>query len=158
MRYTLGKIGRHSASPRVHEILTKELAQGLDKTRTFVDFARRVRESGSNLRKLIEGLKADGKSIAAYGATSKSTTIYNYAGIGSDLIDYICDNTPLKQGKFSPGVHMPIVPEAHFRDLPPDYAFLAAWNHERELRDHNQAFTNLGGQWITHVPKVRVLE
>ena len=158
MRYTLGKIGRRPASPRVHEILARELAQGLDKTRTFVDFARRVRESGSNLRQLIEGLKKGGKTIAAYGATSKSTTIYNYAGIGPDLIDYICDNTPFKQGKFSPGVHTPIVPEGHFRDSPPDYAFLAAWNHERELRDHNQAFTNVGGQWISHVPEVRILE
>ena len=158
MRYTLGKIGCRPASPRVHEILTRELAQGLDKTRTFVDFARRVRESALNLRELMDGLKAGGKSIAAYGATSKSTTVYNYAGIGPELIEYICDNTTLKQGKFSPGVHIPIVPEAHFRDSPPNYAFLAAWNHERELRDRNQAFTNLGGQWITHVPEVRILE
>lgn len=157
MRYTLGKIGRSIASPRVREILAKELAQGLDKTRTFVEFAQRVRESGSNLRKLMEKLKLGQRTIAAYGATSKSTTIYNYAKIGPDLIDYICDNTPFKQGKFSPGAHIPIMSEEHFRHSPPDYAFLAAWNHEAELRAHNQAFMNLGGQWITHTPEVKIL-
>jgi methylation protein EvaC len=106
----------------------------------------------------MQELRSQGKTIAAYGATSKSTTIYNYAGIDPELIDYICDNTPLKQGKFSPGVHIPIFSEDRFRDTPPDYAFLAAWNHEKELREHNKAFEAAGGRWITHVPKVHVLE
>ncbi len=158
MRYTLGKIGEHQESSRVREILASELIQGLDKTSTFVDFARRVNESATSLRRLMEELKREGKSLAAYGATSKSTTIYNYAEIGPELIDYICDNTPIKQGKFSPGVHIPIYPEDHFRNLPPNFAFLAAWNHERELRAHNALFSEGGGKWITHVPEVRILD
>ena len=70
----------------------------------------------------------------------------------------ICDNTPLKQGKFSPGVHIPIFSEDRFRDTPPDYAFLAAWNHEIELRNHNKAFEENHGRWITHVPEVHILD
>ncbi len=158
MRYTLAREGRRPISPAVREILDRELAQGLDKTDTFIEFALRVSESGAALRRMMEQLRGGGMSIAAYGATSKSTTIYNYAEIGPDLIDYICDNTPLKQGKFSPGAHIPIFPEEHFREIPPDYAFLAAWNHEKELRDHNKAFESNGGQWITHVPRVHVLD
>jgi len=158
MRYTLAKIGRRTVSPAVQEILNRELTQGLDKTETFVKFALRVKESGAALRSKMQELRGQVKTIAAYGATSKSTTIYNYAGIGPELIDYICDNTPLKQGKFSPGVHIPIFSEDRFRDTPPDYAFLAAWNHEKELREHNKAFAAAGGRWITHVPKVHVLE
>ncbi len=158
MRYTLAKKGRHPISPAVSEILNQELNQGLDKTATFVQFALQVKKSGDALLSKMQDLRSRGKTIAAYGATSKSTTIYNYAGIGPELIDYICDNTPLKQGKFSPGAHIPIFSEGRFRNTPPDYAFLAAWNHEKELRDHNKAFEETGGRWITHVPEVHILE
>ena len=158
MRYTLAKTGRRAISPTVQVILDRELAQGLDKTDTFVQFALRVKESGEALRSKMQQLRSQGKTIASYGATSKSTTIYNYAGVGPDLIDYICDNTALKQGKFSPGVHIPIFAEDRFRDAPPEYAFLAAWNHEKELRQHNRAFEDAGGRWITHVPEVHVLD
>jgi len=158
MRYTLAKTGRRAISPTVQVILDQELAQGLDKTDTFVQFALQVKESGEALRSKMQQLRSQGKTIAAYGATSKSTTIYNYAGIGPELIDYVCDNTPLKQGKFSPGAHIPIFAEDRFRDTPTDFAFLAAWNHEKELREHNRAFEDAGGRWITHVPEVRVLD
>ena len=158
MRYTLAKTGRHAISPKVQIILDRELAQGLDKTDTFVQFALRVKESGESLRSKMQHLRSQGKTIAAYGATSKSTTIYNYAGIGPDLIDYICDNTALKQGKFSPGVHIPILAEERFRSRPPEYGFLAAWNHEKEIRQHNKTFEDTGGRWITHVPEVHILD
>ncbi len=158
MRYTLAKKGRRTISPAVREVLNQELIQGLDKVETFVQFALRVKESGVALRNKMQELQSQGKTIAAYGATSKSTTIYNYAGIGPELIDYICDNTPFKQDKFSPGVHIPIFSEDHFRGTPSDYAFLAAWNHEKEVREHNKAFEAAGGRWITHVPNVHVLE
>lgn len=158
MRYSLGKAGRHRPSEVVSAILQAERSQGLDSTGTFVDWARRVAESAAALRELMEDAREQGQSIAAYGATSKSTTIYNYAGIGPDLIDYICDNTPLKQGRFSPGAHIPILPEGHFTEDPPNLAFLAAWNHEREVRERNAAFEVGGGRWVTHIPKVRLLD
>ena len=158
MRYTLAKRGSRLVSPAVPEILNHELNQGLDKVETFIQFALRVKKSGDALLSKMQDLRSQGKTIAAYGATSKSTTIYNYAGIGPELIDYICDNTPLKQGKFSPGIHIPIFSEDRFRDTPPDYAFLAAWNHEIELRNHNKDFEENGGRWITHVPEVHILD
>ena len=157
MRYSLAKKGRRPPSARVAEILDRERAQGLDRIETFVAFARRVEESGTALREMLVRMASEGSKVAAYGATSKSTTVYNYSGIGPDLISYICDNTPVKQGKFSPGKHIPIVPEGHFRDSAPDFAFLAAWNHEREVRSRNDAFEADGGRWITHVPRVHLL-
>ncbi len=158
MRYFLTKEGRRVPSPTVQEILDIELAQGLDRTETFVELAERVAASAVTLRRTLEEIRAAGKTIAAYGATSKSTTIYNYAGIGPDLIDFICDNTPLKQERFSPGVHIPILPESAFRMSPLDYAFLAAWNHEAEIRSHNAPFEAAGGKWISHVPEARILD
>ena len=158
MRYFLSKAGRRPVTPRVKELLDLERAQGLDRVETFLDFAHRVAASGAALRQTMEGIRATGRTIAAYGATSKSTTIYNYARIGTDLIDFICDNTPLKQNKFSPGVHIPILEESSFTSSPPDYAFLAAWNHEIEIRARNSKFEAAGGRWLTHVPKVRILD
>ena len=158
MRYTLGRKGRHAPKTIVKELLSAETAQGLDRTSTYHEFAARVADSARQLREALEKLKQDGRAIAAYGATSKSTTIYNYAGIGPDHIDFICDNSPTKIGKLSPGVHIPIVAEEHFRTNPPDVAFLAAWNHEREVREHNVAFEIGGGRWLAHVPKVRLLD
>lgn len=158
MRYTVGNIGRHDRAPIVGQILAMEISQGLHQTETYLEFALRVAESGRELRETLEGLKFEGRSVAAYGATSKSTTIYNYAGIGPAHIDFIVDNTPMKIGKLSPGVHIPIVAEDQFRVNAPDVAFLAAWNHEREVRGHNASFEAGGGRWLTHVPQVRFVE
>jgi hypothetical protein len=158
MRYTVAKKGSRTPSSIVDEVLAAEITQGLHQTATYHDFALRVAKSASKLRQRLEELKVEGRSVAAYGATSKSTTIYNYAGIGPDHIDFICDNTPIKIGKLSPGMHIPIVAEEEFRVNTPDVAFLSAWNHEREVRDHNAAFESGGGRWLTHVPQVRFLD
>ena len=158
MRYTLAKFGRRAPAPVVADVLALERAQGLDRTSTFHEFAVRVEGSGRQLRRELEDLKRGGRAIAAYGATSKSTTIYNYAGIGPDLIDFICDNTPAKIGRLSPGVHIPIVAEVKFRTDTPDVAFLAAWNHAAEVRERNPLFEAQGGRWLTHVPRVQFLD
>ncbi len=157
MRYTLAKRGRRAVNPRVQKLLDEEISSGLHLTETFHSFAERVRQSAEDLHSALKKLKTEGKKVSAYGATSKSTTIYNYADIGPDLIDYICDNTPIKIDKVSPGMHIPIVAESKFQQSPPEVAFLAAWNHSREIRQNNNAFENGGGRWLTHVPQVHFL-
>ena len=102
-------------------------------------------------------LKNNGKRVAGYGATSKSTTILNYSNIGTDLIEYICDNTPIKQGKYSPGKHIPIVPIETFKSDYPDYLVLFAYNHAKEIMEKEKDFTDNGGKWILYVPKVHVI-
>ena len=95
-------------------------------------------------------------NVVGYGATSKSTTILNYSNIGPDLISYICDNTPIKQGKFSPGKHIPIKTIETFRNNYPDYVVLFAYNHAKEIMEKEQDYTNQGGKWILYVPNVHV--
>ena len=116
-----------------------------------------VEKSKNDLITLLKELKNKGKNIAGYAATSKSTTIFNYCQINEVLLDYICDTTPLKQGKLSPGMHIPIVSHDEFRKNPPDYALLLAWNHYEEILNKEKDFINGGGRWITHVPEVRIL-
>ena len=158
MRYTLGRRGRRQPSARVTEVLRAEVEQGLDRTDTFLSFATRVGESATALKEVLERVVSEGSRVAAYGATSKSTTIYNFAGIGPDLISCIYDNTPGKIGTFSPGKHIPIREESAFAVEAPDVTFLAAWNHEREILGRYDAYAQGGGRWLTHVPSVRFLD
>ena len=88
----------------------------------------------------VTKLKSEGKRVTGYGATSKSTTILNYSDIGPDLIEYICDNTPIKQGKYSPGKHIPIELIETFRQNYPDYSVLFAYNHAKEIMDINNIY------------------
>ena len=101
---------------------------------------------------LIPGLNTDdGKKIVGYAATSKSTTILNYCGINSNTIAYICDTTKEKIGKYSPGMHIPIVTTDYFRDDNPDFVYLFAWNHKEEIFNKEKNFTKNNQKWISHV-------
>jgi methylation protein EvaC len=157
MRYVLAHKGAHQINPSVDHLLAQEKKQKLDRFSTFINFGLEVEKSKRELIKLLQEIKSKGKTIAGYAATSKSTTVLNYCNIGVDLISYISDTTPIKQGKFSPGMHIPIVPYENFVSNPPDYAFLFAWNHMDEIMSKEKNFRTNGGNWITHVPKVRIL-
>ena len=107
---------------------------------------------------MLEKIKLSGKSIAGYAATSKSTTIINFCGITSDLIECIYDTTPIKQGKFSPGSHIPIKPHSEFSKNYPDYALLFGYNHSKEIFAKEKDFIAQGGKWITYVPEIKIIE
>ena len=81
---------------------------------------------------------------------------HNYCGITPDLVEFISDTTPIKQGKFSPGAHIPVKPSSEFTARYPDYALLFAWNHEEEIRAKERAFIEHGGRWIVYVPGVEI--
>jgi SAM-dependent methyltransferase len=135
--------------------LQREQELGLKKYSTYVKFAKKVKQSKSDLVNLLDTLKKQGKKIVSYGATSKSTTVFNYCGITTDQIDYIVDTTPHKQGKLSPGTHIPVVsPETGFNDSV-DVAFLGAWNFEDEILSKESNFIESGGFFVSHVPQVR---
>ena len=157
MRYILANKGVYKPSKRVLKTIENEKNLGLDNLEKFFEFSKKVEKSRNDLTNLLRELKNNGKIVAGYAATSKSTTILNYCGIGENLVDYICDTTPIKQGKFSPGMHIPIVDHSHFINNPPDFALLLAWNHSEEILEKEKDFLKSGGSWITHVPEVKVI-
>jgi methylation protein EvaC len=157
MRYVLSHTGSYPISDTVHKKLDEEKALGLDNFSTYINFKDRVHNSKTELLELLQNLKSQGKLIAGYAATSKSTTILNYCGIGPNLISYIYDSTPIKQGKFTPGMHIPVVSRDVFVNNPPDFALLFAWNHAEEIMHREKAYTDFGGRWITHVPQVKIM-
>lgn len=157
MRYIIGHKDQHIISKNVENIISTELKLGLNNIQNKQVLKSNVERSKTQLFSLLKKLKSEGKTIAGYAATSKSTTVFNYCNIGPELVDYICDSTPLKQGKLSPGMHIPIVSPNEFKKNPPDYALLLAWNHSEEIMQNEKEFTNNGGKWITHIPEVKIL-
>jgi len=120
----------------------------------YHSFASNVQKSKEALVDALSALKDRGKKVISFGATSKSTTVFNYCGIGNDLIDYITDRTDDKIGKFSPGKHIPIIAEGVGFDDSVDAAFLGAWNYKDAILTK---YSDFKGSWITHVPEVSVI-
>ncbi|QMU71073.1 class I SAM-dependent methyltransferase [Streptacidiphilus sp. P02-A3a] len=157
VRFTLTFAGQREPSPAVAEMIAAERAAGLDRPDTLLGFEQRMRRTRAQLLALLRDLRAQGKTVMAYGATGKSTTVANYCGIGPDLVSCVVDNTPAKQGRLTPGTHIPIRSTSTFRAHYPDYALLFAWNHAEEIMAKEHAFTEAGGKWILYVPEVRVV-
>tara|TARA_B100000963_G_C22631243_1_gene675037 strand:+ start:1375 stop:2538 length:1164 start_codon:yes stop_codon:yes gene_type:complete len=151
------KKGKSTPDSSVQNNKSLERILGLDKLETFIRFAEKVKQSKVDLVRLLKKCKEEGKKVISYGATSKSTTVFNYCGIDTNLIDYIVDTTPEKQNKLSPGMHIPIIPpEEGFNDTV-DFAYLGAWNFLKEISEKELEYLKRGGRFITHVPTVKLI-
>ena len=148
------RTGDAVADETVKNNIDFEKIMGLDDIHTFRRFADRVEESKNDLKRFLVRCADQNKKVISYGATSKSTTVFNYCDIGTDLIQYITDTTPEKQNKYSPGTHIPIVSSEGNFDDSIDFAFLGAWNFIEEIKKKEQ---NFSGRFFTHVPTVRVV-
>jgi methylation protein EvaC len=157
MRYVIAHKGAKPVNKNVQKQLEYENELGLINVDSFNQFKNNCEKYRTDLLALLIDIKSQGKSIAGYAATSKSTTIINYCGITDDHLDCIYDTTPIKQGKFSPGAHIPIKPHSEFKDNYPDYALLFGYNHEKEIMAKEQEFMDQGGKWITYVPEVKII-
>ena len=124
----------------------------LDKIESCIDFKKRCENLKNSINLKLQEFKKDGLKICGYAATSKSTTVLNYCKIGPEIIDFICDTTPEKIGKFSPGMHIPIKSLSYFQDNLPDIAYLFAWNHKNEIFSKEKDFNNSSNRkWFSHV-------
>lgn len=157
MRYVLAPAGSRRVAPSVAAQLQDERRLRLDRQEGYLAFRANCETSRERLMEILEDLHAQHRRVVGYGATSKSTTIINYCGITTDHISWISDTTPIKQGKLSPGAHIPVRPHEEFVRDYPDYAVLFAWNHAAEIREKETAFSAQGGKWVTFVPRVEIL-
>lgn len=156
LRYTLARTGERPIASAVGEVRAAEnrtLPAGPDELRSFqaaVDTSRR------ELVGTLRTLHSRGARIAGYGATAKSSTVLNYCEIGPALVPFITDSTPSKQGRLTPGSHIPVCPPSQFAARAPDHTLLLAWNHADEIVANERAYRAAGGRWIRYVPRVRV--
>ena len=151
MRYVISRKNKKKVNKNVKIILDEEKKNNLDNLQSCLEFKYNCEKSREQLKEKINKLLYKGKRIVGYAATSKSTTILNYCDIGKNKIEYICDTTKEKIGKYSPGMHIPIVSIDKFRSDNPDVAYLFAWNHKKEILNKEKLFTRKKGKWISHV-------
>lgn len=149
-------LGQHRVSDRVDEMLTREKEHGLLDPAHYRGFQERTNRIKHDLLQLLLDAKRNGKRVAAYGAAAKGNTLLNYAGIRSDLIDFVVDRNPAKQGKFMPGSRIPIVSEGTMQSAKPDYILLLPWNLKAELEDQLAYVRDWGGKLITAIPQIAV--
>ncbi len=151
--------GGRRAGPRTEALLEQEHAWGVDRPEFYRDFARRVETLKTSLVSLLSERKRAGRRIAAYGAAAKGAILLNYCGLGPELIDFVADRSTYKQGRFVPGVRLPIVAPARIVEHPaPDDLLLLAWNFADEIIAQQHEFRRRGGQFIVPVPTPHVVE
>jgi hypothetical protein len=155
LRWHIGK--REQVSTEARHFLDVERESGLTNFDYYRGFGQRVESTRRQLLDVLEGLKAGGATIAAYGAAAKGSTMLNYAGIGTDLIDYVVDRNTWKQGKYMPGVHVPIRPVETLLDEQPDYVLILAWNFADEILGQQEEYRRRGGRFIRPVPIPEIL-
>lgn len=156
LRYYVGHAGS-AKSERVAALLADEEARGLSTFAYYRDFSSRVWRLKNDLLALLCGLKAEGKRMAAYGASAKGSTLMNAFGIGKNLIDFVVDRSPLKQGQFTPGNYLPILPPGALIEQRPDYVLLLTWNFAQEILSQQTAYRDAGGKFIVPVPEVKIV-
>jgi SAM-dependent methyltransferase len=147
----------HPIQPSVQAFLQDEEQKGVFTDDYYQRFATQVKKIHDDLWALVQKLKADGKTIAAYGASAKGCTLLNFCGLGRDHIDFVVDRNTHKQNLLTPGQHIPIFPAEELLNRQPDYALLLTWNFAEEILAQQKTYRDRGGKFIIPVPEVKVV-
>ncbi len=146
--------GPYSTDPSVAAAVAREDAAGLQRAATFLAFAARVGGIKADLTRTLRSLKSSGARIAGYGAPAKATTLMYHFGFGTDVLDFIVDDSPLKQGLFSPGLHVPVLPSDQIAARGIDTVVILAWNFADAIKERLAAFREAGGTVLVPLPEV----
>ena len=149
--------GQQARSARVGALLEHESQTGVLSAEYYSDFQRKTEQVKNNLLEFLLEVKRHGKTVAAYGAAAKGNTLMNFAGVRPDLISFVVDRNPAKQGKYMPGSRIPIVAEAVLREKRPDYVVILPWNLRNEVMQQLDYVQGWGGRLVTAVPALHVM-
>jgi SAM-dependent methyltransferase len=156
MRMFVARRGTYPVTAAVQALLDAEGRDGLTSFGTFVRFAARVAALREKLQTALHGWRAEGRRIVGYGAPAKGNTLISYLGLGPEDLAYICDKSALKQGRVTPGSHIPVVSPGRLVAEQPDYVLLLAWNFVEEILAEQSAYRASGGKFVIPVPEVAI--
>ena len=137
--------------------LEEEKQKGVASPAYYTNFAAHVQDLKASLLDLISRLRAEKKTIAAYGAAAKGSTLINFFGLGRDSLSFVTDRSTYKQGRLMPGQHIPIMPPEALLEKHPDYTLLLTWNFAEEILAQQKAYRDAGGKFIIPIPHVAVV-
>ncbi len=155
--------GRHAEdtgkpiAARVTQMRQREIDAGFTRLETYASFAEQVKETKRKVLEFLIKAKRDKKTIAGYGAPGKGNTLLNYCGIRRDFIDYTVDRNPYKQGKYTPGTHIPILSPEKIKETKPDYLFILPWNLKAEVMQQNAFIREWGGKFVVPIPELKII-
>src|SRR3990167_61097 len=149
--------GKQLPSTKVNLLLKKEIAMGLSTTHYYKNFQSKANTIKSNFIDFLKQAKKENKQVVGYGAAAKGNTLLNYAQVDSDLISFIVDKNPAKQGKFMPGSHIPIVDESHLKKTKPDYIVIFPWNLKAEIMQQLNYVKKWGAKFVTTIPELEII-
>jgi len=149
--------GTKPVGGRVGELLAQEEREGIARPETYARFSGQVQETKRKLLECLIGIKRQGRTICGYGAPGKGNTLLNYCGIRTDFLDFTVDRNPYKQGKFTPGTHIPILAPDRIAETRPDYVFILPWNFQDEIVGQMSFVREWGGRFIVPIPEVRII-
>ena len=148
---------RPNHSEQVLAWAEEEKSKGFTSFDRYEQLARSVERSRETLMELLTRLKAEGKTVAGYGAAAKGNTLLNYCQITTDLLPYVVDKNPLKLGMFTPGRHIPVLPVSTLLEQQPDYLLILAWNFAEEIMRQQSEYKARGGKFIIPIPEATVV-
>jgi SAM-dependent methyltransferase len=157
LRVTVVRSGREQPRPSVAALLAAESELGLDDIATYRAFADEVFRIRTELHETLARLRREGKRVVGYGAPAKGNTLLSFLRLGPEMVEYIVDRSPLKQGLYTPNVAIPVVPPERLLSDQPEYVLLLAWNFEDEILAQQAEYRRRGGRFIIPVPRVRVV-
>lgn len=152
------KGGKFQRDPSVDSLITKERELGFYNVETLYEFDRKISLVREGLQKLVRSLKANGKSIAGFGAPTKATTLMAHFGLDQNILDFIVDDNPLKQGLFTPTTHIPVLSAEALYERRPDYVLILAWNFAEPIMKMHQIYEQQVGKFILPMPEPKIIE
>lgn len=157
LRLFAGHHGAHPTQNSVKDLLAEEARKGVASLAWYEGFAGKVLALKKSLLELLRELKGQNKSVAAYGASAKGGTLLNFFGLGRQQLDFVADRSTYKQGRLTPGTHIPIVAPGALLEKMPDYTLLLTWNFADEILEQQKAYRAKGGKFIVPIPKVKTI-
>jgi SAM-dependent methyltransferase len=157
LRLFAGHTGAHAVEASVTKLLADEKQKGVDSLACYEGFSNSVHNLKRELVELLAKLKRAGKRLAAYGASAKGSTLLNFFGVGAGDLDFIVDRSTYKQGRLTPGTHLPILPPEELLKRQPDYTLLLTWNFADEILAQQKAYRDAGGKFIIPIPKIKIV-
>lgn len=156
-RVYVARAGQHAVTEEVQHLLDLEKQTGVHSLDTLNVFSQRVAQNRRDLMNLLHTLKQQGKTVAVVSAPAKGMTLLNYCRLGTETLDFATEKSTLKIGRFTPGTHLPVVPDAELMARKPDYVLLLAWNFAKEIIRNLNDYREAGGKFIIPIPNLKVL-